>query len=145
MNRINLICLGVRDMARSLAFYRAIGFKTYEKNDAPPIVFFDTQGSKLELFPLEFLAQDINEEHPPALSSGGFNGITLAINMKSKEEVDQFFALVEAQGGEIVKPPEKPATWDGYSGYFRDPDGYYWEVAYGKNWTFDENDMLIID
>lgn len=145
MNRINLICLGVRDMARALNFYRALGFKTYETAEAPPIVFFDTQGTKLELFPLEFLAKDINEENPPELPTGGFSGITLAINMKSAEEVDRFFALVKEQGGDIVKPPEKPSTWDGYSGYFRDLDGYYWEVAYGKNWSFDENDMLIID
>ncbi|WP_321382670.1 VOC family protein [uncultured Enterococcus sp.] len=145
MNRINLICLGVKDMACSLKFYRALGFKTYETTDAPPIVFFDTQGTKLELFPLESLAKDINEQHPPALSTGGFGGITLAINMKSVDEVNQFFALVEQQGGKIVKPPAKPATWDGYSGYFSDPDGYYWEVAYGKNWRFDENNMLIID
>lgn len=145
MNRINLICLGVRDMARALKFYRALGFKTHETAEAPPIVFFDTQGTKLELFPLKFLAEDINKENPPTLSSGGFNGMTLAINMKSKEEVDQFFALVEQHGGDIVKSPEKPEGWDGYSGYFRDLDGYYWEVAYGKNWSFDENDMLIID
>lgn len=72
MNRINLICLGVRDMAKSLAFYKNIGFQTHEKDDAPPIVFFDNQGSKMELYPLEELARDINAENPPALSAGGF-------------------------------------------------------------------------
>ena len=51
MNRINLICLGVRDIKKSLAFYKNIGFQTFEKNDCPAIVFFNNQGSKLELYP----------------------------------------------------------------------------------------------
>lgn len=143
MNRINLICLGVRDMQASLAFYKAIGFQTPEQADAPGIVFFATSGTKLELYPLDLLAMDINGENPPALSSGGFNGITLAINMKTETEVDTFMQTVRAAGGEIVKPPEK-VSWGGYSGYFRDPDGYYWEVAYGPNWQFDPQDMLVI-
>lgn len=144
MNRINLICLGVRDMARSLAFYKGLGFETREKEDQPPIVFFNSQGSKLELYSLEELAKDINAESPPALSAGGFGGVTLACNMKSEAEVDACFERVAAQGGVIAKWPEK-VFWGGYSGYFQDPDGYYWEVAYGPNWQFDENDMLVID
>jgi predicted lactoylglutathione lyase len=144
MNRINIICLGVRDMAASLAFYKSIGFKTDERADNPPIVFFDTQGSKLELYPLALLAKDIDEDAPPPLSAGGFGGITLAINMKSEREVDDFFALVAKNGGTIAKSPRWLTTWNGYSGYFQDPDGYYWEVAYGPNWKFDGNDMLIV-
>lgn len=143
MNRVNLICIGVRDMAKSLAFYKNIGFKTYEKEDNPPIVFFDNQGSKLELYPITGLAEDIDPENPPAISPGGFCGITLACNMKSEKEVDDFMDLVLKSGGVIAKKPQK-VFWGGYSGYFRDPDGYYWEVAYGANWEFDENDMLVI-
>mgnify|MGYP003623334610 CR=1 FL=1 len=144
MNRINLICLGVRDMAKSLAFYKAVGFQTYEKADCPPLVFFDSQGSKRELFPLGELAKDINAEHPPKLSSDGFSGITLACNMKSESQVDACMALVEESGGAIVKKPEM-VSWGGYSGYFRDTEGYYWEVAYGPGWRFDDNGMLVID
>ena len=144
MNRINLICLGVRDMAGSLAFYKNIGFKTYEKADAQPIVFFDTQGSKLELYPLDALAEDINAENPPKLRSGEFPGITLACCMKNEAEVDAMITKVEKHGGTIAKKPET-VFWGGYSGYFQDPDGYYWEVAYSKNWQFDENDMVIIE
>lgn len=143
MNRINLICLGVRDMEKSLAFYKNIGFQTFEKENNPAIVFFNNQGSKLELYPIEELAKDINAENPPLLSTGGFSGITLACNMKSEPEVDKLMELVASQGGNIVKKPEK-VFWGGYSGYFQDPDGYYWEVAYGPSWEFDENDMLII-
>lgn len=143
MNRINLICLGVSDMKKSLAFYKNLGFKTYIKEDNPPIVFFDNQGTKLELFPLEELARDINAQAPPAIDRKGFGGITLACNMKSEKEVDDLFAVVEKYGGTIAKKPEK-VSWGGYSGYFRDPDGYYWEAAYASIWEFDPNDMLVI-
>ena len=95
MNRINLICLGVRDIKKSLAFYKNIGFKTYEKADQPVVVFFDNQGSKLELYPLEELARDIDAENPPPLSQGGFAGMTLACNMKSREEVYVFMKKVQ--------------------------------------------------
>ena len=144
MNRINLICLGVKDMQASLKFYKRIGFKTFEKEDNPPIVFFDNQGSKLELYPIKALAEDINEVDPPKIISGGFCGITLACNFKSEQEVDDFMAIVKEAGGVIAKQPQK-VFWGGYSGYFTDPDGYYWEAAYGPNWKFDENDMLVIE
>lgn len=144
MNRINLICLGVRDMAKSLAFYKSLGFQTYEKVDNPPIVFFNNQGTKLELFPVGELAKDISADNPPNIITGGFCGITLAINMRSEDEVDAFMENVPRHGGAIAKKPEK-VFWGGYSGYFQDPDGYYWEVAYGPLWRFDENNMLIIE
>lgn len=144
MNRINLICLGVRDMANSLAFYKNIGFHTYEKENNPPIVFFDNEGSKLELFPIQRLAEDINPENPPQLISGGFYGVTLACNMKSESEVDTFMENVARHGGTIAKKPQK-VFWGGYSGYFQDPDGYYWEVAYGPDWKFDDQNMLVIE
>lgn len=144
MNRINLICIGVRNMEESLKFYKNIGFKTHEKGENLGIVFFDNQGSKLELFPIEELAKDINYDHPPALSTSGFSGITLACNCKSKAEVDSVMDQVRSSGGKIVKEPEI-VSWGGYSGYFLDPNGVYWEVAYGENWVFDENDMLVIE
>lgn len=144
MNRINLICLGVRDMEKSLAFYKNIGFKTHTKESNPQIVFFYNQGTKLELYPIQYLAKDINEENPPVISQGGFSGITLACNMKSEKEVDDFMEIVERHGGIIAKKPQK-VFWGGYSGYFQDPDGYYWEVAYSDSWKFDDNNMLIMD
>lgn len=144
MNRINLICLGVTDIKKSLAFYKNIGFKTYEKEHEPAIVFFDNQGTKLSLYPLENLAKDINDKNPPPLSNGTFNGITLACNMKSQAEVDSLMSIVEQYGGVITKPAQH-ASWGGYSGYFQDLDDYYWEVAYASFWKFDQNDMLIIE
>ena len=84
MNRITMISLGVKNMKESLVFYKAIGFKTFETQDNPPIVFFDNKGSKLALYSLEGLAKDINEQNPPKLAEDAFGGITLACNMQTE-------------------------------------------------------------
>src|SRR5690625_1940850 len=135
MSRINLITLGVKDIGKSLKFYRDIGFEASVTGDEEKtiIVFFKT----------ESLAKDINEEHPPELSKGGFSGVTLAYNAKSENEVDDILQSVKEVGAKVVKVPKK-LSWGGYGGYFIDPDGYYWEVAYGSNWEFDDSNMLII-
>ena len=143
MNRMNLITLGVRDINKSLHFYRdGLGFKTSVKEDNPDIVFFQNNGTRLALYPLKELAEDISKENPP--TGQGFSGITLAYNAKSKEEVDAIFQQAKEAGAKIIKEPQM-VFWGGYSGYFTDPDGYYWVVAYGESWQFDEQDMLIID
>lgn len=144
MNRINLVTVGVEDMSKSLTFYQKIGFKTSETSDSPPIVFFDNEGSKLELFPLKELEKDIDPDDPPVRMKESFSGITFACNMKSKAEVDDMMKRVEKAGGEVVKHPQI-VYWGGYSGYFKDPDGYYWELAYADDWQFDEQNMLIIN
>ncbi|VDH00436.1 Predicted lactoylglutathione lyase [Lysinibacillus sphaericus] len=145
MNRINLIALGVRDIRKSLDFYKEIGFEASVVGDEekPVIVFFKNEGSKLELFPLEELAKDINQVNPPEISTGGFPGFTLAYNGKSSAEVDEIFKKVKDSGAQVVKQPQT-LSWGGYGGYFVDPDGYYWEVAFGADWKFDENNMLIL-
>lgn len=128
-------------MERSIKFYRdGLGFKTEEKSNNPAVIFFSTYGTKLELYPLNLLAKDIDENTPPEISSG-FSGITLAYNTKSKAEVCEVIELARKSGAKIVKEPQE-VFWGGYHGYFSDPDGYYWEVAWGPNFTFDENDML---
>ncbi len=143
MNRMNVICLGVKNMERALKFYRdGLGFKTNEKGDNPQVVFFNTYGTKLELYPLQALAEDINAENPPAYGNG-FSGITLAYNVPSKEDVDKTIEYVKKAGGKIAKEPVE-TFWGGYHGYFQDTEGYYWEVAYGPQFQFDENEMLIL-
>lgn len=144
MNRISIICLGVKDMAQSIRFYRdGLGFSTDEKEDNPKVVFFNTTGTKFELYPLSLLAEDINEKNPPQIAAG-FAGITLAYNVKSEAEVQKIMELAKKAGAVIAKEPQK-VFWGGYSGYFTDPNGYYWEVAYNPYWSFDENDMLVLD
>ncbi len=142
MNRINIITLGVKDVPKSLAFFRNLGFETPNTEEAPAIVFFNNRGSKLALYPFEQLAEDTGEQFT-ATERRGFSGFTMAYNARSKEEVDQILSLAEKSGGAIVKKAEN-TFWGGYGGYFKDPDGYYWEVAYADFWQFDENDMLII-
>jgi uncharacterized glyoxalase superfamily protein PhnB len=90
------------------------------------------------LFPKEQLAEDIG-----AAPSEGFTGITLAYNTKSEQEVRDVLRAAQDAGGTIVKEAQR-VFWGGYSGYFRDPDGYYWEAAYSEGWQFNDHDMLII-
>lgn len=140
MNRINVVCLGVSDIKRSLAFYKAMGFQTNEPSDSPPVVFFNSTGTKLELFPRSALFKDMGlPETPPA----AFSGVTLAYNTPSKEEVAQVIGLARKAGAKILKEPQD-AFWGGYHGYFADPDGYVWEIAWGPGFQYDGQGMLLL-
>ncbi|WP_284141440.1 MULTISPECIES: VOC family protein [unclassified Virgibacillus] len=145
MNRVNLITLGTKDIIKSHAFFKELGFDTSIRGteENPIIIFFRNEGTRLALFPLQELAKDINEAAPPEISTG-FQGITLAYNAKSMEEVDQVMQKAEQAGATIQKAPKK-LDWGGYGGYFTDLDGYYWEVAYGEDWEFDDANMLVIE
>jgi uncharacterized glyoxalase superfamily protein PhnB len=132
-------------MQKSVRFYReGLGFQTSEtevcSDVCPKVIFFNTFGTKFELYPLDLLAQDISETNTPEIKQG-FSGITLAYNVKSEQEVHDTIELARKAGATIVKEPQK-VFWGGYHAYFSDPDGYYWEVAYNPFVPFDENDML---
>ncbi len=128
-------------MKRSVRFYRdALGFKTDERGDEPQVVFFDTPGTKFELYPLPKLAEDINEENPPA-AANGFSGVTLAYNVEMRQAVDAVIEQARRAGATIAKEPQE-AFWGGYHAYFADPDGYYWEVVWGPEFRYDENGLL---
>jgi uncharacterized protein len=132
--RISLITLGVADLARSYRFYRdGLGLPTTRKPE-DGIVFFQTSGATLALFPYHELAADIGPGWDVPRSK--FTGITLAHNVRERHQVDDLLAAAAAAGGEVVKPAGE-AEWGGYEGYFTDPDGYLWEVAWG---AFDFND-----
>jgi catechol 2,3-dioxygenase-like lactoylglutathione lyase family enzyme len=129
MNNISIICLGVKNMQESIRFYKdGLGFKTDEKEENPKVIFFNTEGTTLELYPLDLLVEDIDGDNPPRIT-GGFSGITLAYNVKTKDEVGQTVELARKAGANIVKEPQD-AFWGGFHAYFTDPNGYYWEVAY---------------
>ncbi|MBE6128678.1 MAG: VOC family protein [Erysipelotrichaceae bacterium] len=143
MNKITCICLGVRDMKRSIIFYRdRLGFQTDCRESNPSVCFFNTPGTKFELYPLDLLAEDIDPVSPP-VPGNGFGGITLAYNVDTREKVDEVIGLVRNAGGTIVKDPQD-VFWGGYHAYFADPDGYYWEVAWGPDFRYDENGLLIL-
>jgi len=118
--------LGVADLHRSLTFYRdGLGFPTHNYKEGESSVFFKMEGTWLSLFSRESLAEDATVS-----SEGyGFRGITLAHNVESKEKVDEVFQLAISVGAQEVKKP-RDVFWGGYSGYFADPDGHLWEVAW---------------
>lgn len=124
--KIGLITLGVSNLKTSLRFYRdGLGFPTHDYKEGAGVVFFEMEGVWLALFPKEELAKDANT----AAEGSGFNGITLAHNVKTEKEVDEVIKLAVDAGAKLVKQPQK-VSWGGYSGYFADPDGYLWEVAH---------------
>ncbi len=128
--RLSLVTLGVSDLARARAFYeRVVGWTAAPS--PPGVVFFDLNGLVFSLFPHEELEKDMNAA---ARSDRASRGFALAYNARSQEEVDAIFARLKAGGANIVKAPEK-AFWGGYSGYFSDPDGHQWEVAFNPYWT----------
>jgi catechol 2,3-dioxygenase-like lactoylglutathione lyase family enzyme len=143
MSRIHVVTLGVRDMNRSLRFYRdGLGFKTSVEEDNPPIVFFQSDGTTMALCPRDGMAKDIDQENLP--QGEGFAGVTLAYVARKQDEVDRVMELVERAGGEVIKKPQR-VFWGGYSGYFRDLDGYYWEVMYWENWQLKDDGSLLIE
>lgn len=138
--RISLITLGVKDLEASLRFYRdGLGFPTTRSADEG-IIFFKLQGTSLALYPYTSLAKDVSEEFNVAKSK--FSGITLAHNVRTKEEVDTLVERAQKAGAKVEKPPRE-TDWGGYSGYFSDPDGYLWEVAYGAFEFHDDGSLII--
>lgn len=100
MNKITCICLGVRGMERSVRLYRdKLGFRTDCVEESPRVCFFDTPGTKFELYPLELLAEDICPDEPPA-AGGGFGGITLTYNVAVRRLI--LDALAAVQEGHLI-------------------------------------------
>jgi uncharacterized protein len=134
--RISLITLGVADVARARAFYERLGWKA-SKASQDAVTFFQGNGLALALFGREDLAKDAGVANSPP----GFSGITLAYNARSKEEVDRVHAHALSAGAKPVKQPHD-VFWGGYSGYFADPDGHLWEVAWNPFFPLDERGNL---
>lgn len=121
--RISLITLGVTDVPRAVAFYEALGWKgTTPDND---VFFFQLNGFIFAIWSRAKLAAD-----SAVGDGGGWGGITLAHNVRSRAEVDEVLAQAVAAGGTILRPATE-AFWGGYSGVFADPEGHAWEVAHG--------------
>jgi catechol 2,3-dioxygenase-like lactoylglutathione lyase family enzyme len=125
--RISMITLGVRDLATSVKFYEeGLGFP---RMDSPPeVAFFTLNGSWLGLYGRDALAADAMV---PSAGSG-FASFALAHNVQSEGEVDEVVSHAVEVGATLVKKPTK-VFWGGYSGYFKDPDGHLWEVAYNPH------------
>jgi catechol 2,3-dioxygenase-like lactoylglutathione lyase family enzyme len=125
--RLSFVTLGVRDLEAATRFYRDV-LKLTPLPTPPGIVFFELGQTWLSLYSREELAADAGV----AEQGHGFTGITLAHNVRSPDQVDALLAEIAAGGGRIVKQGTK-AEWGGYSGYFADPDGVLWEVAWNPH------------
>ncbi len=132
--KLNLITLGVDDFQKSLAFYeKGLGWNKSGKS-LDGLALFDMGGIILALHPRQELAEDTTLPYQPTT----FSGLTISYNTKSEKEVDEILKKVVRLGATIVKPAQK-VYWGGYSGYFKDLDGYLFEVAYNPFWELDEN------
>ena len=127
-SRISIIALGVRDLSRSVKFYRD-GLKLLLSSASKEsIAFFKMGGTVLALYPWDKLAADAqvpDEGH-------GFRGVTLAHYVRERKEVSEVLALAAASGGKIIKPAQD-VFWGGHSGYFADLDGHLWEVCWNPH------------
>ena len=122
--RISIVTLGTNDLPRAIAFWEAMGWPRRAKAfDA--IAMFQCGGVAFALYPFDKLAEDCGMRD----RGEGFGGFTLAHNVASKAEVDALLARAVANGATLQKPAHD-AFWGGYSGYFLDPDGHPWEVAW---------------
>ena len=137
--RLSIITLGAKDRSALTRFYEEVlGFANF---GPPAMTMFDMGGFVLGIWDLDKLAEDAGQ--PARDDTPGFKGLALAYNARSKAEVDEIFARLRTAGAEITVAPHD-SFWGGYSGYFADPEGNAWEVAYNPFWPLDENGRVVI-
>ncbi len=133
--RVSLVTLGVADLDRAHAFYRALDW-TDDAEPGADVVFYQAGGMIFALWERGKLAEDSG-----VTDSGGWGGVTLAQNVRSPEEVDELIEQARAAGATIAR--EGAATfWGGYSGVFIDPDGHPWEIAHNPYWTINPDGSI---
>jgi catechol 2,3-dioxygenase-like lactoylglutathione lyase family enzyme len=133
--RISLITLGVADVERARDFYEALGWRAGEMRDPS---FFQAGGMVLALWGRGELERDSGVE-----DGGGWGGVTLAYNTRSREEVDAVTEQARAAGGRIAREPAE-TFWGGYSAVFVDPDGHPWEVAHNPGWRLSDDGSVVL-
>jgi hypothetical protein len=135
--RLSLLTLGVTDVARARRFYERLGWRGQEVEQT---VFFQAGGMALVLWGREDLAHDagVPVDRPVA-----FEGIALAHNVRSRDEVDAILAAAVDAGATITRSAEE-TSYGGYAGYFADPDGHLWEIAHNPGFTLDSGGALVL-
>ena len=136
--RLTLVTLGVKDIARSAGFYERLGWVRSVKK-AEGVAFFQAGGIVLSLYPRTELAKDAGL----APEGSGFPGIALAYNTRTREEVDAVLTEAVAAGGTLVRPGYE-IFWGGYVGFFADPDGVLWEVAWNPMFPLTEDGAIVL-
>jgi uncharacterized protein len=135
--RLSLVTLGVRDLARARRFYEGLGWTT-RADPGDDVVFFQAGGMIVALWGRESLAEDSG-----VADSGGWGGVTFAYNTRSPAEVDEVIEQARVAGATIPREPGE-TFWGGYSGMFVDPEGHPWEVAHNPRWTITEDGSTIL-
>ena len=136
--RVSLVTLGVDDLARSKAFYERLGWRGQEIEQT---VFFQAGCLAVVLWARDKLADDAGVVD--GARTRGFSGMTLAQNVRTRDEVDQVLAMVPASGGTATRPAAE-TFYGGYAGYFADPDGHLWEVAHNPGFTLTDDGALVL-
>lgn len=136
--RLTLVTLGVKDLPRSVAFYERLGWERSARK-AEGVAFFQAGGIVLSLYPRDALARDA--DMPP--EGWGFSGFSLAYNTRTRDEVDAVLAEAVAAGATLVKPAYE-IFWGGYVGFFADPDGFLWEVAWNPMFPLTEDGAIVL-
>jgi uncharacterized protein len=135
--RISLVTLGVDDLARSRAFYEALGWRGQEVEET---VFFQAGAMVVVLWGREKVAADSGV---PDDGRGTFDGVTLAQNVRSTAEVDAIVAAAADAGARVTRAPG-PTFYGGYAGVFLDPDGHAWEIAHNPGFTLADDGALTV-
>jgi len=145
--RISIIGLCVSDLTRSYNFYaKGLGFPTSRKPE-DTWIGFKLSGICFCIYPYENLkSENLNRkiDIDRALDRKLMPGMGLAYNTREKHQVKEVLELAEKAGGSIEKEPEE-TFWGGYSGYFADPDGHLWEVAWAESWEFNPDGSLVVN
>lgn len=130
--RLSLVTLGVEDVERARRFYEALGWRAGFSNEE--VTFFQLGGMVLSLWDRAAMAKDMRREGTPR----GPGDVCLAHNVRSREAVDAVMADAVAAGATLLRPAHD-TEWGGRSGYFADPDGHGWEVAWNPGWRMDDD------
>jgi len=136
--RLSLVTLGVTDLGRSTRFYTDVMGWTSSSIGGDEVTFFQLNGLVLGLFPHTALAEDAGV---PSLENGGLARVALAHNVRERHEVDALLSRVERAGARVLKPAAD-APWGGRSGYFADPDGFLWEVAWNPSFAIGDDGSI---
>lgn len=139
--RVSFITLGVSNLAQSRSFYeQGLGWKPSQRGNSAGVAFFQMgSGLVLALFPKEELAKDAGIPN----DGKGFSGVALAYNVHQRHEVAEVLQIAEQAGGKIIKPAQD-TFWGGHAGYFADPDGYLWEVAWNPHFELTPDGKMIL-
>ena len=129
--RISIITLGVKDLKKSTHFYQE-GLGLPKKDAGDEISFFETSSTMLALYPLEKFSEEIGQPVTQTIQPT----FTIAHNVASKKKVNSLLKVAENAGAKLLKPAQD-VFWGGYSGYFADLDGYFWEIAWNPHFKLD--------